>query len=193
MKYYRLKDDIEYPNRWYLGDILDVDGWELLSSVPKIDNKLDVELYQDGDEMDFTLSEVYGIPIVSEKVKQALEFLSEIRFIPLTVTRRRDSCNSQYFAMVILLDVDCVDEGMSEFQKFEINDPVRPDKAREYRSFTTLRLNPENILGIDIFRLKKFETAIIVSEQVKTILEAIGATGLNFSSVTLDSDFQNKY
>lgn len=180
MIYYRLKDNVEYPNRWYLGDILDVNNWDLASDVPEIDRELEIELYQDGEEMDFTLSEVYGIPVVSRKVKKELECYSEVRFIPLLLEGVE---SGQYFAMVTKSVVECVDEESSEFQKFEINDPVRPDKAGDYRAFMVLRLNQNNIGDVNIFRLKKFETAIIVSERVRNKLEAIGVTGMDLSPV----------
>ncbi len=91
MKYYRLKDDIEYPNRWYLGDILDVDGWELLSSVPKIDNKLDVELYQDGDEMDFTLSDKAKL-IKKNEYKVPINYLTGYFVLIYLIQKRFNDC-----------------------------------------------------------------------------------------------------
>ena len=180
MNYYRLRDDVDYPNRWHLGDILDVNNWELLRAAPEIDRNLEMEIYQDGDEMDFTLSEVYGIPIVSRKIKQELECFPEVKFIPVFLER---AGGGEYFAMVIQPAVECVDEEASEFQKFEINDPVRPDKAGAYRAFMVLRLKVDSIGDVNIFRIKKFETAIIISQRVRDKLESVGVTGMDLSLV----------
>ncbi|WP_447971890.1 imm11 family protein [Nitrospira sp. M1] len=75
--------------------------------------------------------------------------------------------------MVIKKSVDCVDENKSEFQKFEQNDPVRPDKAGEYRAFMKLRLDANKIVDVAIFRLAKFETAIIINEHIKSNLKLL--------------------
>lgn len=114
----KLSDDINYPNRWYLGDISQVDNWELTTSTPK----------EHADHL-------------------------------------------------------TVDEVNSEFQKFEENDPVRPDESGEYRAFTKLRLDPNKIVDIDLFRLKGFEVAVVISERIKGKIESIGTTGLSLIPV----------
>jgi hypothetical protein len=182
MKYYRLKDDINHPNRWYLGDVKGLDNWELISSDFKADTTYEIEVTQCGGEMDFTQTNAYAIPIVSEEVKKSLECYEELNFVSLKIVNK--DCSQKYFAMIILESVKCVDESKSEFQKFEDNDPVRPDKAGEYRGFIKLWLNTERIIGVNVFRLKKFETAIIVSEVIKDRLEKLGLIGMRFYSVT---------
>jgi hypothetical protein len=76
MKYYRLIDDITFPGRWYLGEIVGIDNWALSSgewiSYLKL-GKLSLEIYQDGIPMDFTLNEAFVVAIVSEKVKDRLQ------------------------------------------------------------------------------------------------------------------------
>lgn len=183
MKYYRLKDDLVYSGRWYLGDILGIDNWELVSGIPPCcsDINLEIDIFKDGDEMDITLSEVYGIPIVSEKVRVELLCFPEVIFVPLMLNK--EDCQTAYYAMVVKEKIECVDESSSQFQKFETNDPVRPDKAGEYRGFMTLRVNPHYIKGLDIIRIKKFEAAIIISDRVKEKIESIGATGVSFLPV----------
>lgn len=181
MSFYRLKDDVRYSNRWYLGEVVGFDNWDLLKSPPEDSVALEIELFRDGDEMDFTLSECYGVPVVSEKIKEQLEVCSGVNFVPIRIKGKK--CNSKYYALVVPSVIECVDEGRSSFQKFEVNDPVRPDKAGEYRAFTTLRLDSKKIKGIDFFRVKGFEVAIIVSENIKSKLDRISATGLSYSLV----------
>ncbi|MDH2431078.1 hypothetical protein QCD60_00730 [Pokkaliibacter sp. MBI-7] len=181
MKYFELNDDINFPSRWYLGDIAEVDNWKLATSAPEGATNLKIELVRDGEEMDFTFTETYGLPIVSRKIYEALSDIKGIAFIPIQVQWKR--CSTDYYALVIYEIVECVDEVNSEFQKFEQNDPVRPDKAGEYRAFMKLRLDANKIPGLDIFRLKKFEVAVVISENVKERLESIGATGMNLAVV----------
>ncbi|CAG9001014.1 MAG: hypothetical protein CENE_03022 [Candidatus Celerinatantimonas neptuna] len=181
MKYFELNDDINFPNRWYLGDILGVDNWELSTSVPEGIASLEIKLVHDGDEMDFTYTEAYGVPVISRKVKEVLDDIKGIDFIPVKIQSKR--CLTDYFVLIVSELIECVDEKCSEFQKFELNDPVRPDKAGEYRAFMKLRLDTSNINGIEIFRVKKFEISIIISERVKERLKAIAVKGLDLISV----------
>ena len=178
---YRLNDDIEYPDRWYLGDVIGVDNWQLATSSPDTNEPLDVELVQDGVETDFTITATYGLPIVSSKIRREFVDLPELTFVPVSVVGR--SCHTQYYVMVTKRTVDCVDEEKSEYQKFEENDPVRPDLAGEYRAFFELKVDPTKTAGLSIFRIAKFEVAIIVDERIKELLGGIDATGFTLSPV----------
>lgn len=182
MQYFELNDDINFPNRWYLGDIYEVDNWELSTSIPDGSDNLKIEVVRDGDEMDFTFTEAYGVPVVSLKVREALDGIQGIDFIPVQVQGKK--CSTEYFVLVTSEIVECVDEENSEFQKFEENDPVRPDKAGEYRAFMKLRLDAQKIVDIDVFRLMNFEVAVVVSELVKERLESVSTTGLNLTAVS---------
>ncbi|MCD5977721.1 imm11 family protein [Pseudomonas quasicaspiana] len=180
MNYYRLKDDVQYPGRWLLGDVLDVDNWVLVSQGGGA-GPVQIELYRDGVELDFTFSEVYGVPVVSAKVKNILIGLPGLEFIPASVVPPISS--RDFYIVVVSKQVDCVDEDKSEFTKFEINDPVRPDKAGQYRGFMNLKLDPLKVAGMNIFRVAKFNVAIVVSETIKKSFEAAAVTGLRFESV----------
>jgi len=187
MKYYRLRDDINVPGRWYLGDIMHVDNW--LYRNPPIDfmesSMSTMKLYKDGDEIDFTLTERYSVPIVSEDFVFALAGIEEVDqpfrgviFNEVSIVGK--SSFKKYFTMAIETQVDCIDESRSEFKKFEVNDPVRPDLAGEYSAFYKLVLNSDKIKNVHLFRLKKYLSAIIVSGEVKSRLELSGITGVVF-------------
>ncbi|MBE2898414.1 hypothetical protein HPC37_06235 [Pasteurellaceae bacterium 20609_3] len=94
MKYYRLLDDIEYPKRWYLGEINTIDNWQLLNKTIDIENDaLKLELYRDGREMDYTVTEVFGIPIVSDTLKDMVGNLDGLSFIPVKIENKKQSRN----------------------------------------------------------------------------------------------------
>lgn len=180
MNYYRLTDDVQYAGRWLLGDVLDVDNWMLVSQ-GGIAGPKEIELCHYGVELDFTFSEVYGVPIVSDKVKNILIGLPGLEFISVSIVSPISS--KDFYIAVVSKLVDCVDETKSEFRKFEVNDPVRPDKAGQYRGFMRLTLDPSKIAGVDIFRVAKFQVAIVVSETIKKSFESVGVTGLGFEQV----------
>jgi hypothetical protein len=185
MKYFRLADDVYFPSRWYLGDIIDEDNWQFVYG-GKIDemllpSQLYIELYQDGIAMDYTTNEAFSVPIISERIKMQLGGIKGLQFIPVTLKDKK--VDLKHFIMIVTATLDCVDEELSEFGKFVDNDPVRPDLSGHYSWFTKLIINPAKLNGEDIFRIDKAEHYLVVSERVKTAIEEIDATGVLFSPV----------
>lgn len=68
---------------------------------------------------------------------------------------------------------------------FTPDDPVRPDLAGEYSGFFKLVIDnaKANASGHGIFRLARFNVAIIVSAQIKSTLETAECTGTEFAHV----------
>lgn len=182
MKYYRLQDDINYPNRWYLGTIInDDDNWKYVigDNIDNYSSELEAKVSQDGSEMDYTITNAYSVPIVSERIKNQLYNLSDIQFIPLKIVGRKSDL--KYFIMVVANKIDCIDETKSKFNKFEVNDPVRPDLAGHYRGFFRLVLDESRIEGKDVFRINKAENYLIISDRVKEALQNISASGVKMT------------
>jgi hypothetical protein len=181
MNFYRLTDDVHHQGRWYLGDVSNFNSWSLLNKAPQGIDLLDMDVFRDGEELDFTLSECYGLPVVSDKIKEALDGVSGIQFISLEINGK--SCISRYHLLVVSTVLKCVDECRSMFNKFEINDPVRPDKAGHYRGFMKLIIDAEKAKGHQLFRLEGFEIALIISEEIKARLDNIQAKGVRYLQV----------
>lgn len=187
MKYYLLKDNLDFPNRWYLGDIESIDNWSLTTgrapNIPDPAKALGIELYQEGAEMDFTTTEGHGVPIVSSRFKRALGEPRGVRYLPVEIIGH--STQTQYFAMLIQTLADCIDESRSEFEQFTATDPVRPDKAGDYKAFFRLVLDNEKAqnAGSPIFRLAKYDIAIVIDESIRQPLSSSGLTGMIFGSL----------
>ena len=186
MKYYELRDNVYYPERWHLGDITGAeDNWQFIYG-NKVDETLlpkdlHVEIYQDGKPMDYTTNEAYSVPIASESIKAQLGGVKGLQFIPVTIEGKK--VDLELFIMVITKKLDCVNEELSEFGKFVENDPIRPDLAGHYSWFTKLIVDPAKINGEDIFRIEKAAGNLIVSERIKAAMEDINATGVTFTEV----------
>lgn len=182
MKYFKIMDNIQYPQRWYLGDIVpEQDNW-VFSSRRKMDlkalpNDLKVEIYKEGNSMDYTTTEGYLIPVISSTLKKVLEFVKEIQLIPVKIKE------GQYFIMVIYDTIDCIDEGRSRFEKYAEGDTIRPELIGSYKAFSPMKIDKERVVGKDIFRPKGYEVAIIVSEKVKEKIEAINPITAKFIEV----------
>ncbi len=180
MSYYELTDDINFPNRWYLGDVAFADNWELSQHLNP-EREYEIEVYRDGSEMDYTCNEAFGVSVVSKKFKEALSGIAYITFAKANIIGKGPS--SEFFIMAVPRELECVNEEESEFQKFEVNDPVRPDKAGEYRGFFKMAVNPAKCAGFNIFRVKGFSIAVVVSAEVKQKLESAGVSGAQFKRV----------
>ena len=151
------------------------------------------EVDQDGRELDFTTSGYADVPVVSEKVKEALSGLPEIdepyKHVVLEPVRfTSETVRNKYFVMIIETQLDCVDETRSKFETIAEDDPIRPDLAGEYGVFLSLVVDPPKIGDHHIFRIKRASRAIIVSEEVKRRFEEAGVIGAEFESVNGDRD-----
>ena len=149
MKYFLLRQNVEHPNKWFLGDVRHLDNW--LFRDPPVEYMepgtytLDVKF--DGEETDYTLAGYASVPIVSAKVKEALAGIPEVDepyyhvvIEPMNIEGK--DVQQNYFVMIIETQLDCVDESKSDFKKYVVNDPVRPDRAGEYSAFFNLVIDP---------------------------------------------------
>lgn len=193
MNYYLLRDDVNINDKWYLTAIDNCDNWHF--SDPPLEFMepciYSAAIKQEGVHVDYNLAGYASVPVVSEIFKNALLGLPEVDepyyhvvFEQVKITN--SELATDYFAMIIETQLDCVDESKSDFKKYAINDPVRPDRAGEYSAFFNLVIDPSKTEGKHIFRVKKHLGAIIVSEEVKDRLEAAGITGAVFESVNGD-------
>lgn len=188
--YYRLVQDTSVKNRWLLGEIQYVNNWEFLqpSVIFMEPCRYQISMESDGIETDYTASLVYGVPIISNQFRSLILDLPDMSHPcrgvvtePVVVLGKESG--NQYFVMITDTFYDCIDENLSEFHKYQINDPVRPDKAGSYSGFYKMRLDSRRIGPANIFRLKGFEQAIIVSEDIKIRYDIAGLTGAIFIKV----------
>lgn len=111
----------------------------------------------------------FDIPFVSEGVKGLLGgFEQDIQFIPVGIN------GVEYFILNVLAEVECVDEDVSLFSKWEGGSLIRPDKAGQYKYFEKLIVDAERAKGFNIFRLAGWRVALIVSEEFKSCIEKVG-------------------
>jgi hypothetical protein len=157
--------------------------WKFLSpakvEVPDLE-KLKISVREEGRALDFTFAD-FEVLVVNEKVAFFLND-EECQLIPVEI----DGVNNKhsYFVAVLLNSVDCLDESRSNFEKWQADDPVRPDLAGEYKSIYKLFVDARKIGGNTIFRLGKSDNIIIVSEKFKKQFEKNAISGVRFRDVT---------
>lgn len=181
MNYYLINDDINFSKRWYLGEIALSDNWQIQKYIDT-ERVYEIELYQDGSVMDYTCNEAYGVSIVSGKLKNLMSDFTGVTFAKANIIGKE--LDDKFYIMAIPNELECINEELSEFSKFEENNPIRPDKAGEYSSFLKMVVDPEKCSNCDIFRVKGYSIAIVVSSNVKRRIEDAGILGVDFKKVS---------
>ncbi|MBB3802153.1 hypothetical protein FHR47_002401 [Xanthomonas arboricola] len=187
MRYYLMWQDVSIKGKWILDDVGYVNNWNFID--PPVNfmepGGYSLRVRFDGIEVDYSLAGYASVPVLSKKAVGSLIGLPEVDepyqnvvFAPLEIKKK--NLKQNYFAMIIETQIDCVDEGNSEFSVFDEDDPVRPDLAGTYRNFFNLVIDTSKVGEKHIFRLKKYLGAIIVSEEVKRRFEDAGITGVVF-------------
>ncbi|MFY0574676.1 imm11 family protein [Cystobacter fuscus] len=135
-----------------------------------------------GTRRMFVFAGVEETPIGSEVVANVFRVLApnEVQLFPVSI----EGESERYFVVNATKVVDCIDEaGCREVQHYDEDDPS-PEYPGEYRWIYGLRIDPARTEGAQVFRLKKFKTAFIVSEDIKNALERVGNLGVSFERVT---------
>lgn len=176
MAWYRLLDDIDFPDRWQLDEpqsaAEDVDAWDFTTGVVwKGEGALSTPA-EDGVALDFTLG-AFGVPYVSKRMAEVFAPLEAVQLVPVTIRDRA------WFILNVISVVDCIDECESVFTKWTPQDG-RSDKVGQYRMVAKLRLNESRASGNRIFRLTGWDVPIIVDGDLVAEIKKIDPTGPRF-------------
>jgi hypothetical protein len=187
-------------SHFYWIDRADVPQWLIATPVPASGGEFDEpwmfgegRILQDpgpmkalvdhpGERRTFVFTGIERVPIVSEAVADVFRAHApdDVQLFPVTV----DGESGRYFVVNACKTIDCIDEvHCREVQNYTEDDPF-PEYAGEYRWIYGLRIDPSKTEGAHVFRLKKFKTAFIVSEDIKNALERVGNLGVSFERVT---------
>lgn len=184
MKYYNLLDDLEIPNRIHVGEVTIPSGLEVRNFDAREVNDLDVchgQVTQKGLFLDFFMTS-FGIPIFSERVSAILRpsIGADVDFVRIKL----DESILNYYLLKTHEQVDCLDEvNTKAHTKWQESDG-RPDKTGQYRMVYGLKINSASISKKShVFRIKKWNVALIVSELVKEAMENAQSLGAKFIQV----------
>lgn len=207
MKYYRIEDNFDLENRWYLDAFTDGKGIELdgreftygrsIDTGPPLkmgtwkderiietQSPLRLSLYRKrtGAPLDFTFTGE-NVPVVTSRVANILttHAKADIQRIPVHVEGQKES----YEIINVTSLIDCIDTQRSEIRWFEKDNDIRPDLAGEPEWVRKLVIDPHRVGQHHMLRLKGWELPIIVSEPVKEMLENAKVSGIWFTKVSL--------
>jgi hypothetical protein len=184
--YFRLLEDMQIP-RWLFGRIGAADGsyfdrWLFRNGVPvEPHTALQAEIVKAGTPVDFGINH-HGALIVSPRTSEVFRHVAPdaIQVFPVRI----GATGVIYDIVNITQCVDCLDFAKSYVERFQPNDPVRPDLAGEISLVINLHVDPERAGGKDLFRLSNYLGAVIISARLKEALEAARITGAAFKPAT---------
>ena len=133
MKYFTLTDDIDFPERWHLGAVVNQGDWRLVRppmiamNDPLRSRRYRIDLQVPGQAMDYSTTSQAEVPIISFKALSALSGTDGFSAFPAHVLGF--TARTSFHVLHVWDEADCVDEDQSEFQLFLKDDPVRPDLA----------------------------------------------------------------
>nr|WP_164019192.1 DUF1629 domain-containing protein [Pyxidicoccus trucidator] len=184
--YFRLTDNMRIRRRWHLRAPRDEQGrtvnpWQFFES-----RRLEPQgliLYPvnpTGQVLDFTLDS-FAIPVVHARVVELFEHqrIQDVQFIPVQV----EGHEGPYFILNTLRTLRCIDDARCEEVQYWKPEDERPDKEGQYRSVVGMRIDATKPGDAQIFRPWGWSVALIVSEDLKDAMEAVGITGTKFEEV----------
>lgn len=196
-KYFKLYDDKYIPGRWHLGMPLFADGEDEDSGDPETRELFDTYRFLEGRVLEIEgpirlvvkpvgvaldFSQAQGIPIVNRRVVSLFDRLGlqkKVQFIPVEVEGQTEP----WFILNVLQLIRCIDDARCEEVLYWLPEDNRPDKEGQYRNVAGLKVDPEKIGDARIFRPWGWKVVLIVSEHVKSAMEAEGITGIKFLEV----------
>ena len=194
--YYDLRDDVEFPGRWFLRGPVDslgqkidervfTEGTPVGRVVPLWtgDTTIAVPPFrivprECGVPLDFTFAD-FDMPVLKAELAEALTALAPdaIQRIPVDV----ESANGKYEIVNIIGKVKCLDEERCVY-KWWTDADNRPEMVGRYRGVGPIVIKPELAAGRNIFRIAGWEIAVVVSQRIKDLFESLEVTGVKFKS-----------
>ena len=120
--------------------------------------------------------------VVSTRIAEAIVETAErdIQLIPVSIAGDSD----EWCLVNPLWIIDCLDHERSIITNYYPDDFEQPAKAGTPRGILRLVIDPERVGNHDLFRVKDWTMAIIVSDRLRLALEETWALGLRFEQVT---------
>jgi hypothetical protein len=185
-RFFELHDDVQVPGRWHLDAPTDSRGREVKDpdrfrqgTPVHVKGRLRIPVEEPGCPLDFTEAGL-RIPVVHVRVAMLFSELApeDVQLIPVDIKGHPD----QYLLLVATRLIRCIDEQASRIQRWTPDDGV-PEKVGQYASVRGLRIDKAKVGDARVLRPEGWTGALIISEDLKTELERIKATGVRLTEV----------
>ena len=144
-----------------------------------VEGRLKIPIEIAGMPLDFTEAGI-RIPVVHAKVASMLakRAAGDVQLIPADI----EGWPEQYFVLVATRLIRCIDEKASRIL-FWTDKDSEPDRVGQYRDVRDMHIDKTQVGNAKVFRPDGWEVALVVAEEIKDALEAMGATGTRFQEV----------
>jgi hypothetical protein len=184
-RFFALSDDVSFPRRWHLATPTDsrgheVDDWQFSDGKPlAIQGRLTVPIEQAGSALDFSEAGI-KIPVVHVRVATVFSELApkDVQLLPVDIEGHPE----QYLILVATRLIQCIDEQASRILRWTPEDG-EPEKVGQYRDVRDMRIDKTKTGDAKVFRPEGWSGTLIVSNDIKTALDRLGATGAKFEAV----------
>ena len=183
MKYFRLREHVEFPGgSWHLGKLYAQGGERLDSRIFNAGKSvkleyplpLSLQIKRPGPSLDYDCDS-FGMPVVTHALGEALIKIvpDEIQLFPVEIIGAKGS----YDILNITQTVDCLDETRTRGYHWT---PEIGGRVRKYYMLADEHVDPERTNGHKLFRLKNWEVVVICSQEVKDVFDALHIKGALF-------------
>jgi hypothetical protein len=184
-RFFDLTDDVYVPHRWHLDTPINSQGhrmhdWEFTrGSSVQVKGRLKVPIETSGRPLDFSEAGI-GVPVLHVKLATMLmeRAPDDVQLIPAYI----EGYPEQYLILVATRLIRCIDEQASRIL-FWTPEDGEPDKVGQYRDVRDMRIDKAQVGSAKVFRPAGWKVVLIVAEEIKDAMEAMGATGARFREV----------
>lgn len=190
-RFFKMRDDVNVPGRWFLSDVRDRDGrdlWGVFIEGKRVRVKAPVQISfneyaERGDPIDYSELSEDPFPIVHVRVAEVFAELapSDVQIIPAEIEGQLE----QFCVINVTRLVKCIDDQRSKEVQYYTPDceEVFRDRVGRYRSVYEMRIDPTKVHGEKIFRPWGWTVVTVVAEEIKHALERIQTVGVKFEEV----------
>jgi len=184
-RFYRILDDMDASDRWWLASPVDAQGRELDPRIfteggPVADpGARSVPLREDGAPLDFTFAD-FDMPVVTAELGARVAALGPgaVQRFPVRV----EGADGPYEILNVTREVRCFDEAASEIQ-YVTEDALRPERVGKYEMVVEAVIDPALVSGECLFRVAGWEVMLVCDGGVRDALLAEGYSGLAFEDL----------
>jgi len=125
------------------------------------------------------------LPIFSSRLVKILqENIAGIQYLPVSVLNSKGQKLDGFSLANFLFFIEAFDYDNSEFNRFSTDFP-NPNVRGKLAGVTKFVLKKERLVGLDVFRLRDYESRFFVSEKFKSLFEENRFSGYSFRKVDL--------
>lgn len=171
--YFRLTDMKGILGRWYLGHPRDAAGADvdprlfLEAQSVAVREPVRVGIRHDGTPLDFTLAD-FDMPVLRKDLAVAIAMLApmDIQLISAFV----DGSSTEYAILNALTKLHCLDEAASTVTYWTESDE-EPERLGQYKMVIEPKVHIACVGSSKVFRIDGWEIALIVSDEIKRVLD----------------------